>query len=195
MPLFPIFAMSPPQEGSFFMQKSDLFDVKTRVAGQVIFVVAAFAGSVLLLSQIGTQTVWSENARTIAAQPRFWPAVALVLMVVCFAGHWWLMRRRKSDRVDWREAKRWVEPLEYYGWFILFVLAVPRLGFLPMSLVLACALTWRLGYRSRGALAVAALFALSVTILFKGFLGVNIPGGQIYGLLPASIRTFFMVYL
>ncbi|MBO6883769.1 MAG: hypothetical protein JJ869_09345 [Marivita sp.] len=58
-----------------------------------------------------------------------------------------------------------------------------------------CALTWRLGYRSRGALALAAIFAVAVTVTFKGFLGVNIPGGQIYELLPASVRTFFMVYL
>lgn len=177
------------------MSKSDLFDVKTRLSGQVIFVIAAFAGSLLLLSQIGTQTQWSDTARTIAAQPRFWPAVALVLMVAGFGAHWWLMRRRKPHRSDWIEAKRWVEPLEYYGWFILFVLAVPRLGFLPMSLVFACALTWRLGYRSRGALALAAIFAVAVTVTFKGFLGVNIPGGQIYELLPASVRTFFMVYL
>ncbi|MHA7888649.1 tripartite tricarboxylate transporter TctB family protein [Roseicyclus sp.] len=177
------------------MGKSDLFDIKTRLSGQVIFVIASFAVSLGLLSQIGSQTEWSDSARTIAAQPRFWPAVALGLMVAGFGLHWRLMRRRRPDRRDWLEAKRWVEPLEYYGWFILFVLAVPRLGFLPMSLVMACALTWRLGYRSKGALALAALFAVSVTVTFKGFLGVNIPGGQIYELLPASVRTFFMVYL
>ena len=177
------------------MSKSDLFDVKTRLSGQVVFVVAAFAGSLGLLSQIGTQTEWSDSARTIAAQPRFWPAIALGLMVAGFGAHWGLMRRRRPDRPDWVEAKRWAEPLEFYGWFILFVLAVPRLGFLPMSLVMACALSWRLGYRSRGAMAVAALFAVAVTLTFKGLLGVNIPGGHIYELLPASVRTFFMVYL
>ncbi|MBF9042701.1 tripartite tricarboxylate transporter TctB family protein [Rhodobacterales bacterium HKCCE4037] len=177
------------------MSKTDLIEVKTRVSGQVIFVIAAFVVSLLLLSQIGTQTEWNDNARTIAAQPRLWPAIALAVMVVSFGLHWRLMRRRRPNGLDWIEVKRWVEPLEYLGWFIVYVLAVPRLGFLPMSLVLACALTWRLGYRSRTALILAALFAVAVTAIFKGFLGVNIPGGQIYDLLPDSIRSFFLVYL
>ena len=39
------------------------------------------------------------------------------------------------------------------------------------------------------------VFAVAITALFKGFLGVNIPGGQIYEYLPGSVRTFFLVYL
>lgn len=178
------------------MSDPQLVDVRTKVSGQVVFVIAGFLVALFLLSQIGSQTEWNENARTIAAQPRFWPAVALVVMVVSFGLHWRLMRRRKPNGLDWIEVRRWVEPLEFLGWFLLYVIAVPRLGFLPMSLVFACALTWRLGYRSQGALGVAALFAVAITAVFKGFLGVNIPGGQIYNLLPSgSVRTFFLVYL
>ena len=177
------------------MSKPQLLEVRTRSSGQVIFVVCGLLVSILLLSQIGSQTAWNVRARTIAAQPRLWPAIALVSMVVGFGLHWRLMRRRRPSALDWGEARRWVEPLEYLGWFILYVLAVPRLGFLPMSLVFACALCWRLGYRSGGALAVAAAFAVAVTVVFKGLLGVNIPGGQIYELLPASLRSFALVYL
>lgn len=177
------------------MSKTELIEVKSRTAGQVIFVIFGFLISLFLLSQIGTQTAWNENARTIAAQPRFWPAVALSLMALGFGLHWRLMRRRRSNALDWIEVRRWVEPLEFLGWFLLYVVAVPRLGFLPMSLLLACALTWRLGYRSRGALFLAAVFAVAITAIFKGLLGVNIPGGQIYEFLPGSIRTFFLVYL
>ena len=177
------------------MSKPQLIEVKTRVSGQVVFVIFGFAAAVFLLSQIGSQTEWNANARNIAAQPRLWPAVALGVMTVSFGLHWRLMRRRRPNDLDWAEARRWIEPLEYLVWFIVFVFAVPRLGFLPMSLVFDCALTWRLGYRSRTALWLSALFAVAVTILFKGFLGVNIPGGQIYEFLPGSVRTFFLVYL
>lgn len=177
------------------MSKPQLLDVKTRSSGQVLFVIAGFLLSLLLLSQIGAQTEWNDKARHIGAQPRLWPAIALGVMVLGFGLHWRLMRRRRPNAPDWGEARRWIEPLEYLGWFVLFVFAVPRLGFLPMSLLFACALTWRLGYRTRGALVLAAGFAVAVTILFKGLLGVNIPGGEIYNLLPAPLRTFFLVYL
>ena len=177
------------------MSKPQLLEVKTRVSGQVVFVIFAFLVALFLLSQIRTQTEWNDSARNIAAQPRLWPAVALIVMAGGFGLHWRLMRRRRPAAMDWGEVRRWVEPLEFLGWFILYVFAVPLLGFLPMSLLFACALTWRLGYRSGGALAVAALFAVTVTVVFKGLLGVNIPGGQIYEVLPSSIRTFFLVYL
>lgn len=177
------------------MSKPQILDVRTRVSGQVVFVIFGFLASVFLISQIGNQTEWNPGARNIAAQPRLWPAIALGVMVAGFGLHWRQMRRRRPNALDWIEVRRWAEPLEFLGWFLLYVLVVPRLGFLPTSIVFACALTWRLGYRTRGALWLAVLFAVAITVLFKGMLGVNIPGGQIYELLPAGIRTFFLVYL
>ena len=79
------------------MDSSKLFQVKTKTAGQVIFVLGGLVFALILLSQIGTQTEWAEKARTIGAQPRLWPAIALVTMVGGFALHYWLMRRRRPD--------------------------------------------------------------------------------------------------
>lgn len=177
------------------MDESELLKVKTKTSGQVVFVVAGFVLSVLLLSQIGNQTEWSERARNFGSQPRLWPAIALITMVLGFAVHYWLMRRRRPNTLDWVEARRWAEPLEYLIWFLVYVVAVPMLGFMPMSILFACALTYRLGYRQKPALAIAAAFAVAMVVLFKGILGVNIPGAQIYEFLPDSIRTFFLVYL
>lgn len=175
---------------------SDLdIQAKTRSAGQVVFVFAALAMVILLLLLITRQTVWVEDAKNLPAQPRFWPAVALILMSGAFAQHAWRMRRRRPNAQDWAEARRWLEPLEYVGWFMVYVFAVPIVGFLPMSLLFACALTWRLGYRSRGALIVAAVFALATVILFKGLLGVKIPGATLYEGLPGGLRSFFILYL
>lgn len=177
------------------MDESELLKVRTKTSGQVVFVIAGLILTLVLLSQIGTQTEWTDKARNIGSQPRLWPAIALVTMLAGFVIHFRLMRRRKPNALDWVEARRWAEPLEYLLWFLVYVAAVPRLGFLPMSLLFACALTYRLGYRHRIAMWIAALFAVAMVALFKGFLGVNIPGAWIYEYLPASVRTFFLVYL
>lgn len=177
------------------MDNSELLQVKTKSSGQVVFVVAGLIVTLVLLSQIGNQTEWTYKARNIGSQPRLWPAIALITMLAGFAIHYRLMRRRKPNALDWVEARRWAEPLEYLVWFLVYVLAVPRLGFMPMSIVFACALTYRLGYRTRLAVGIAALFAIAMVVLFKGMLGVSIPGAQVYEFLPDSIRTIFLVYL
>ncbi|WP_323780882.1 tripartite tricarboxylate transporter TctB family protein [Thalassovita sp.] len=169
--------------------------IRTRSAGQLGFVVAALLLSLLLLVNLPGQTLWLENSKSFAAQPRFWPAVAIVVMVICFALHLARMRRRRFTKLDMAELRRWAEPLEYALWFMAYVIAVPFLGFLPMSLLLACALTWRLGYRSTAYLGLAALFAVVTVILFKGLLGVKIPGAVIYELLPGGFRNFAILYL
>ncbi|WP_138069669.1 tripartite tricarboxylate transporter TctB family protein [Sulfitobacter sp. EhC04] len=174
--------------------ESDL-QARTRVAGQAVFILGALGLSLLLLSQITTQTVWIEDAKSFPAQPRFWPGVAIAMMVTSFGLHLLLMRRRRPDRLDWVEARRWLEPLEYVLWFMAYVFLVPVAGFLPMSLIFACALTWRLGYRDAGYFWVAALFAVCTVALFKGLLGVKIPGAAVYDALPGTLRSFFILYL
>jgi hypothetical protein len=44
-------------------------------------------------------------------------------------------------------------------------------------------------------LILAAVFAVAVVVLFKGLLGVRIPGAALYELLPAGPRGFFLQYL
>ncbi len=168
---------------------------RTRSAGQVIFVVAAVAAVLILIAALPSQTVWSDRARNVASQPRFWPATALIIMLLGFGVHLLRMKRRRSNALDWIEARRWLEPLEYLIWFMAYVFAVPVLGFLPMSLLFALALTYRLGYRTRLGLGLAALFAVSMVVLFKGLLGVNIPGAAIYQYLPGALRSFALIYL
>lgn len=174
--------------------ESDL-QARTRGAGQILFVLAALAGTLLLLSQIGTQTAWVDSAKSLPAQPRFWPAVGLVLMAVPLAVMLWQSKRRLPQRADWIEAKRWLEPVEYAVWFMAYVFLVPLVGFLPMSLLFAPLLTWRLGYRGPVPLWLSVIFAVALVVLFKGLLGVKIPGAAIYDALPDSLRAFALQYL
>ena len=48
--------------------------------GQLAFAMGFLAASALLLSQIGSQTRWVDDT-ALFAQPRFWPAVGLGLIV------------------------------------------------------------------------------------------------------------------
>ena len=177
------------------MANQDDLVAKSRSAGLIVFVGGALALVLILASQIGSQTIWSENARNFASQPRLWPAVGLVVMVAGFGLHLLRSRRRRPNQLDWIEARRWLEPAEYAAWFMVYVFAVPIVGFLPMSIFFACALVWRLGYRGRAPLILAACFAVATVVLFKGVLSVNIPGGSVYHLLPGDLRSFFLTYL
>jgi len=163
-----------------------------RLQGQVIFAIAFLALSLLLLSQIGSQTTWA--ARTaFFAQPRFWPAVALGGMVLFGALHFWHLPRRSIRRTDVIEAKIWAQPLEYALWFMGYVLLVPIIGYLPVTMAFVPAMMWRMGYRRPLFLAIGVLFGVTVVVVFKTFLQVRIPGGILYEHLPGALRAFFIV--
>jgi len=162
--------------------------------GQVVFAVAFFGLSALLLSMIGDQTRWVPKTQ-FAAQPRFWPAIGLGVMVVFGGLYLWYLPWRRTQRADWAELRKWGTVIEYALWFMAYVLLVPIIGYLPMTLIFVPALTWRMGYRSRRMLGIAVVFGFIVVVLFKSFLSVRIPGGAIYEYLPGALRSFFILNL
>ena len=162
--------------------------------GQLIFALAFLAVSVLLLSQIGTQTVRAEGA-AFFAQPRFWPGLALAGMVGFGALHLWRLPWRQLTGADWRELRDWARALEFAAWFMAYVLLVPVLGYLPATLIFVPSLSWRMGYRSARMLGIGVLFAVLVVVTFKMVLSVKIPGGALYEHLPEALRGFFILNL
>ena len=178
------------------MSIEDDEDRGRRRAGQLLFAVFFLVAALVLLAYLPDQTVW-KNRTKLFAQPRFWPAVGVIGMVV-FAGlhlrtqikH---LKRWRPVRADWIEARRWAGVLEYAGWFLVYVWLVPLLGYLPTTLVFAPLLTWRLGYRSHKMLWISVLFGFAVVLLFKTFLEVKIPGGALYEYLPGALRSFFIL--
>lgn len=161
--------------------------------GQLIFAIFFLAASALLLALIGSETQWVKKTKLVA-QPRFWPAVGLGLMTLLSAFHLYRLPWRRTTRYDWREARRWASVLEFAGWFMGYVLAVPVMGYLPVTLVFVPALSWRMDYRSAGMMGLSVIFALVVVVVFKSFLGVKIPGGAIYEYLPDGLRSLFILY-
>ncbi|KIC16935.1 tripartite tricarboxylate transporter TctB family protein [Leisingera sp. ANG-Vp] len=162
--------------------------------GQLVFALILLAAALLLLALIGEQTTWVKKTK-LFAQPRFWPAVAIGGMVLMGGLHLYKLPWRRVSRYDLWEVKRWGQVFEFAGWFMGYVLLVPVIGYLPVTMAFVPLLCWRMGYRSGFMLWAGVAFAVIVVVLFKGFLSVKIPGALIYEYLPGALRSFFILYL
>lgn len=164
-----------------------------RRPGDIVFAWIALAFSIFLLTQLTNQTAVRPGGK-IFAQPGFWPAVSLVGMVAFAALH--LLGSALSERLEgrWKEVLLWLSAFEYAGWFIAYAVAVPIAGYLPATALFAVLLVLRAGYRSFKALAWAVISAVLIVLLFKTFLKVNLPAGQIYEALPDGLRQIMLTY-
>ncbi|SMP34599.1 tripartite tricarboxylate transporter TctB family protein [Shimia sagamensis] len=164
-----------------------------RRPGDIVFAWLALIVSVLLLSQLADQTAWRSGGK-LFAQPRFWPAVSLGGMTVFAALH--LLGSALSERLHgrWHEVGLWAASFEYAVWFIAYASVVPYAGYLPATMIFAVALTVRAGYRRPWAILAAIGSAISVVLLFKPLLRVNLPSGLIYDSLPEGLRQIMLTY-
>ncbi|MAM61346.1 tripartite tricarboxylate transporter TctB family protein [Maritimibacter sp. UBA3975] len=172
----------------------DLFR-RYRRPGDFFIALLSLLFALFLLINLPTQAPWLENVKTFA-QPAFWPGVAVIGMVVFSALH--LFGAIVSERIPGRMAEvvEWIKALEFAAWFMAYVWLVPLLGYLPSTLVFTVLLTLRLGYRGWRWILGAAVFGTFVVLVFKGFLQVRIPAGEVYDYLPSGpFRTFVMTYL
>lgn len=163
---------------------------------ELVFGIAAFGAVVFLMSRLGAETVWAAG-KPLTAQPGFWPAISIGGMLLCGALELlgaWRRNRGHAGRPVLPEILGWVRALEFALWFMAYVWAVPRLGYLPSTLIFCTALTLRLGYRSWRMIGAAAATGLAVVVIFKSLLAVGIPGGAVYELLPPGLRNVLIQY-
>lgn len=170
----------------------DLFK-RYRRPGDLVFALAFLIFAVFLLSQLGEEVKWTKRTK-LFAQPAFWPTVGILGMVVFGALHCIGSLVSPRIRGRWAEVGLWARSLEYFAWFMAYVIAVPVAGYLPSTIVFAVILTLRAGYRSAGMVAGAALSAVVIVVVFKSLLQVKVPGGALYEHLPDGIRAFMLTY-
>lgn len=169
----------------------DMFQRNAR-PGELVFAAGFFGFSVLLLILIPWQTQWVPRSK-LFTQPAFWPSIAITVMTLFSAGHLFCVLCANRLPGLAAELSAWARALEFVLWFIVYVWLVPIIGYLIATIAFTCALSFRMGYRSVRWMGLAAVFGLGVVVLFKGLLGVNIPAGDIYELLPAgALRSFLM---
>ncbi|MEZ5751323.1 MAG: tripartite tricarboxylate transporter TctB family protein [Paracoccaceae bacterium] len=162
---------------------------------EIVFAVASFLIAVLLATQWSTQTTWIEG-QPFSRQPGLWPLIAIIGMLVFGAGELiaCLIRNKRNGGGDVKaELWLWARSAEYVVWFMAYVWMTPITGYLPTTAVFMTAMTWRLGYRGK-LLVFAPLLACAIVVLFKAFLSVRIPGGEVYDIFPQAIRNFLVVY-
>ncbi|MEX0319875.1 MAG: tripartite tricarboxylate transporter TctB family protein [Ruegeria sp.] len=171
----------------------DLFK-RYRRPGDLFYSCICLAFSLFLAVNLSSQTTWASGTKLLA-QPAFWPYAAVITMVGCSTLH--LISSFVSPKLDgrWQEIGFWFKSVEFAGWFMIYVIIVPQLGYFPTTIIFSVALSYRLGYRSVKFLGSAALFGAVVVIVFKSFLQVKVPGGAVYEYLPNGLRSFFLTYL
>ena len=171
----------------------ELFRIE-RKPGDVVFAAMFLALALLLAAALPSQAPFVQNTMLVA-QPAFWPLVGVSMLVVFGAIHF--ISSVWSPRIPgrWAEVLFWVRSIEFVGWFLGYVIAVPKFGYLPSTILFVFLLSLRLGYRSAGVLWSGAAFSLAVVLVFKMGLGVGLPAGAIYEYLPDGIRNFAMANL
>lgn len=133
-----------------------------------------------------------------------WVAPVLCLLVLVPAALWNVRCSLREHR--WRkrfllptdasfELKKYAEALEFVGYFIVYTLLVPRLGYLLSTLLIGVFLPWRLGYRGRLWLMRSFLSSLAVVIVFRTVLQIKTPVTiWLYDQLPTALRSFMLTY-
>ena len=160
--------------------------------GALVFALLFVAFSGFLLSQLPGQAKFSAKGNLVA-EPAFWPAVGVIGMTAFGALHLLGTFRRKRPVGSLAETGIWMRSIEYLTWFMVYVFAVPVIGYLPATLIFTVLLALRAGYRNHWMLGAAAFAGLGIVLVFKTFLSVKIPGGAVYDLLPSSLRSFLIV--
>nr|WP_323777885.1 tripartite tricarboxylate transporter TctB family protein [Amylibacter sp.] len=160
--------------------------------GEILFVGLFFAAALFLLTQLGEQAKFSAKGK-LFAQPAFWPAVGVIGMVVFTGLHLLTTLRHRAKSGLGAEVAIWLRAFEYVGWFMIYVIAVPRIGYLPCTIVFTVLLALRMGYRKPATLFYAGVSGLAIVVIFKTILGVKIPGGAIYEHLPDGMRSFMIL--
>ncbi len=164
-----------------------------RRPGNFVFASTFLILSIFLVSQLGNETTW-QSATKWSSQPSLWPTISLICMTGFAFLNW--ISDFVSPRIEgrWQEVTFWLRSFEFIVWFMAYVFIVPVLGYLPSTLLFAVSLTFRMGYRSAKMLTIAALTATIIVVIFKSFLQVKVPGGQVYEFLPDAIRSFMLTY-
>ena len=133
-----------------------------------------------------------------------WVAPALCLLILVPAAFANFMASRKET--NWRkrfklptsayfELTKYAAALEYVGYFIVYTLMVPWLGYLVSTLLLGTFLTWRLGYRTRQWMLRGFASSFAIVIAFRTLLQIKTPVNiWLYDQLPDTLRVFMLTY-
>lgn len=173
------------------------FDIRRR-PGDFLFAAGSFALALFLLIQLPEQTRWF-NRVDLLLQPRFWPSVVLGALTL-FSGLYLMQSwrvRKDPDHLDASpvpagELLRWLRPLEYALYFVVYAASIPWLGYLLATVLFMPLLGLRTGIRTPAGLCLLAGIGVGIVLAFKTGLEVRMPPGALYELFPSAVRNFLI---
>ena len=177
--------------------KPSLFDIRRR-PGDFLFAAASFVLALFLLIRLPDQTRWF-NRIDLLLQPRFWPSVVLGAFAL-FSGLYLVQSwraRKDPEHLDTSmlpagELLRWLRPLEFALYFVVYAASIPWLGYLLSTVVFMPLLGLRTGIRSLSGLGMLAGLGVGIVLAFKTGLEVRMPPGAVYEFFPPAVRNFLI---
>ncbi|MGY9008167.1 MAG: tripartite tricarboxylate transporter TctB family protein [Rhodobacterales bacterium] len=166
--------------------------MKNIKSGNLLFAILFTIISAFLISQFPDQIKWFKKTK-LTSQPALWSAIGLIGMTFFSLIHLLLNFRTSNFKTELKEGIIWIRSVEFAGWFLLYVILVPNIGYLFATILVAPALTYRVGYHDKVMIACSIITGLFIVLIFKTFLEVKIPGGAIYEFLPNTLRSFMIL--
>ena len=174
-----------------------LFDIWRR-SGDFLFAAASFGLALFLLIRLPDQTRWFDRV-DLLLQPRLWPSVVLGAFAL-FSGLYLIQSRRARkdpehldpSMVPIGELLRWVRPLEFALYFVVYAASIPWLGYLLSTVIFMPLLGLQTGIRSLSGLGMLAALGVGIVLAFKTELEVRMPPGALYELFSPVVRNFLI---
>ena len=152
--------------------------------------------SVVLLATISLATRYGPENSGWWTRPALAPGMALALLVFANVLTLWrdfaALRTYPATDAEWAEARAnilgWFKPLEYLGYFSVYLFALQHLGYFPATLIFINGLLFRSGLRSARWMLTGALASVALVLIFRVGLGVWMPAPEVYDLFPNAMR-------
>ena len=130
------------------------------------------------------------------------PAIGMFFLTISTSLNLWLSYRNavKSKRLHLpnrlgKEVMHWAKALEFVAYFMIYTFVIAYLGYLVSTVLLAVALTYRLGYRSLKWISISFVTAVVIVLVFRTFLQIKTPiHVKLYEFLPQAGEAFMKTY-
>lgn len=131
-------------------------------------------------------------------QPALMPTISLVVFaataVYLFGSYLWSVRTKRIEATSREEVRselwQWVLPLEFFVYYILYIVLLGLVGYFLSSFIFAAGIAYRVRLRGRQWMIACFCFVLLVTALFRWGLNIWFPAPALFQIFPPGIRIF-----
>lgn len=156
--------------------------------------------SLIFIILIPTATKPGPEGQGWWTQPALMPSLSLALIAIPAAmllGQHRLKRHQQPELHPSPENLRaelfqWLRPLEFFGYYVLYIWLLGLVGYFLSSFMFITGLSWRIGLRAPKWMLISFLTALGLIALFRWGLQVWVPAAALYDLFPKEARIFLI---